>query len=134
MPPSTKPPSRICPSALPPWLSLYGQVEANRLVVRLRADAVVAVAERARGLRGEQVKAPVEPLVDAHGRVTAAAVELGENEEVAVLVLTGESVQRRVGVGAAVAALQRTTVLEEPEADVRRAACRVVTVGAEVQE
>ena len=28
MPPSTKPPSRICPSALPPWLSLYGQVEA----------------------------------------------------------------------------------------------------------
>ena len=28
MPPSTNPPSRISPSALEPWLSVYGQVEA----------------------------------------------------------------------------------------------------------
>ena len=34
-----------------------------------------------------------------HGGVAAATVELGEDEEVAVYVLTGERVGRRVGLG-----------------------------------
>src|SRR5215218_3958869 len=106
----------------------------NRQAVRLGADGVARATERAGSLRGEQVQTAALPFVHAHGRVASAARELGEHEQVAVHVLTGEGIRRRVGVGAAVAALKRTTVLEEPEPDVGGASGRVVAVGAEVEE